>query len=308
MPTHARPLKSASHSNPHLYPAMKTIPRTALTTTLIAASALISSGTPPVKTPSLIPAVPVGVLSANQNVVQTGTNPVLTWNILYPSKVSDLVVVQPPGTLLLQSSMYVTVEMVGTSVTKTGTAPSTPIATEARVSLNGGSYEQLFYGTQADVKPAAPLYTKKVEPNNKIDFGGNYVENGVSGPFYTSNSANRQIVTLVNGDTPPTTFPLYQSSTLGNHLKPFLNGAGKVNIGPLSVLVLMELGQTNHNNRGFDLQDQVLLVTFSSKHPNNGNGNNLDGVDSSNPGKGHGGPNGMIDPSGGVDDEIKMVP
>lgn len=36
---------------------------------------------------------------------------------------------------------------------------------------------------------------------------------------------------------------------------------------------------------------------------NNGHGNNDDGVDVSNPGQGHGGPNGETDPSGDVDDE-----
>jgi len=41
------------------------------------------------------------------------------------------------------------------------------------------------------------------------------------------------------------------------------------------------------------------------QHQNNGHGNNLDGIDSSNPGKGSGGPNGAIDPSAGVDDEIR---
>lgn len=40
-----------------------------------------------------------------------------------------------------------------------------------------------------------------------------------------------------------------------------------------------------------------------SGHGNNGHGNNADGVDSSNPGQGQGGPNGGVDPSGGVDDE-----
>ena len=38
---------------------------------------------------------------------------------------------------------------------------------------------------------------------------------------------------------------------------------------------------------------------------NNGHGNNSDGVDSSNPGKGGGGPNGVVDSSSGVDGEIK---
>ncbi len=42
--------------------------------------------------------------------------------------------------------------------------------------------------------------------------------------------------------------------------------------------------------------------TFGSG--NNGHGNNIDGVDVSNPGQGHGGPNGEVDPSGSVDDEI----
>ena len=84
-----------------------------------------------------------------------------------------------------------------------------------------------------------------------------------------------------------------------------MDGSGKVNIGPLSVLILMELNQTNPGTSTFDYQDQVLLVSFSLKHPNNGHGNNLDGVDVSNPGQGSGGPNGEVDPSGGVDDEIK---
>ena len=38
---------------------------------------------------------------------------------------------------------------------------------------------------------------------------------------------------------------------------------------------------------------------------NNGHGNNMDGVDSSNPGNGQGGPNGSIDQSGNLDDEMK---
>ncbi len=78
-----------------------------------------------------------------------------------------------------------------------------------------------------------------------------------------------------------------------------------MNIGPFSILIMMELGQTNRSLTCFDYQDIVLLVTLSTKHPNNGHGNNLDGVDSSNPGRGHGGANGMVDPSGGVDDEIR---
>lgn len=44
-------------------------------------------------------------------------------------------------------------------------------------------------------------------------------------------------------------------------------------------------------------------VVIGDGNSNNGHGNNLDGVDVSNPGQGHGGPNGAIDLSGSIDDE-----
>lgn len=257
-------------------------------------------------TPATIPAIPVGLLSAYPTIVQTGTKPTLTWNILYPSKVTDVAVVNPPGTLIPNQDIYVTVQIVGTGVTTCDpTQGTTPLYTDARLSVNGGPYIQLFYGTQADVDPSAQLYIKKLGANQTIDFGGRFVRNNAWSPFYTTRSSNFQIVTLVTGQTPPTSFPLFQSTSLASYLQPYLDSAGKVNIGPMSVLILMELGQTSHTSSCFDYQDQVLLVTFSTQHPNNGHGNNLDGVDCSNPGQGHGGPNGMIDPSGGIDDERK---
>ncbi len=56
------------------------------------------------------------------------------------------------------------------------------------------------------------------------------------------------------------------------------------------------------------LDNEVLELIVGGAdiaHTDNGNGNNIDGVDASNPGQGLGGPNGEADPSGGVDDEIK---
>lgn len=256
--------------------------------------------------PDRIPASPSGIMTASPTIVQTGSKPTLKWNILYPSKVSDVATINPPGTLYLTKTMFVSVQPVGTGITSSNPAQgATPLNTEARMSVNGESYKQLFYGTQPDVDSSYSLYIKKLPANTTIDFGGRYVQDGVWSPFYTTQSSNQQVVSLVNGDTPPTHFPLGQSPSLASYLKPYLDASGKVKIGPLSVLVLMELGNVDHAHDTFDYQDQVLLVTLSSKHQNNGHGNNLDGVDSSNPGKGSGGPNGAIDPSGGVDDERK---
>ena len=174
-----------------------------------------------------------------------------------------------------------------------------------RVSLNGGTFAQLFYGTQDNVNSSQKLYIKKIRAGQTVDFGGRYVVNGAWTPFYTTRSTNLQVIALVNGDTLPSASKFTGQSALASYLKPYIDSSMKVKIGPLSVLLVMELAQTNHAATCFDYQDQVVLVTLSRKHPNNGHGNNLDGVDSSNPGQGKGGPNGAVDPAGGVDDEIR---
>lgn len=250
---------------------------------------------------SKIPLEPVGFISATPTVVQTGTKPTLSWLILHPCSVVDVASVKPPGTLITKDQIYVMVQMVGSSASSALSSTST--ATDARMSLNGSSYFQLFYGAEKDVNPSHFLYGKKLASNTEINFAGRSVIGGSWSPLYTSLSSNSKVMTLVHGQTPPMGSPLHQSPNFAGYLSPYLDSSGKVNIGPMSVLVLMELGTSVPGETGFDLQDQVLLVTFSKKQPNNGHGNNLDGVDSSNPGKGSGGPNGMIDPSGGVDDE-----
>ena len=275
--------------------------------TLMSSTILAANGNGNGATTPTIPSAPAGVLSAYPSVVQTGTKPTLTWEILYPSKVGDVATINPPGTITLtQNNIYVSVQPIGTGITACdSTQGTTPLYTDARMSINGAAYTQLFYGIQSDVTSAYSLYIKKMSAGTKIDFSGRYVKNGAWSPLYTTKSANMQVITLVTGDTPPTASPLYQSSTLASFLRPYLNSTGQINIGPMSAIILMELGQTNHTMSCFDYQDMALLVTFSTRHPNNGHGNNLDGVDSSNPGNGHGGPNGMVDPSAGVDDEIR---
>jgi len=294
---------------------MKTSHLAAVPAALLCLCALLTLDASAAPRPASDPLTPVGVMTAYPTVVRTGTKPTLNWNILYPSTVGDVVTINPPGTITTTDQVWIDVQIVGTS---TGTTTSgggstgcptifntaTALPSDARISRNGGSYIQLFYGTQANVDPAKILYSKKLNAGDTIDFGGRYVVNGAWTPFYTTKSTNLQVVTLKNGDYPPTNYPLYSQSNLASYLRPYLDSSGKVAIGPMSLLVLMELGSTDRTSTCFNLQDQVLLITFTGKG-NNGHGNNLDGVDVSNPGNGHGGPNGMVDPSGGVDDEAK---
>jgi hypothetical protein len=368
---------------------MKRMHFTALAATFLALSAI-----PAMAETSTIPSFPVGSLSAYPTVVQTGTKPTLTWSILYPSTVPDLVTINPPGTIESSSnSTYADVKVVGAETlcntgcttlvsltpqneatqmiaaacqqlfrsrqttsarpfdkyfarlkslranfqnpktnslfdfnlnedTSDSLSPfhnvdrggngqaTTPVTTmppalpvEARISFNGGAYQQLFYGTQSDIDPAHTAYFKKLVKGDTLDFGGRYLLNGAWTPFYTTRSSNLQVVALVNGQMPPTHYLLYRQAFVASYLKPYLDASGRVRIGPLSVLILRELDNSDHSSGCFDYQDMILLVTLAAKN-NNGNGNNIDGVDCSNPGNGHGGPNGTVDPSGGVDDEI----
>jgi hypothetical protein len=203
-----------------------------------------------------------------------------------------------------KTTLDVEVRVIGAGVTVSNTNGSNLsfVPTEAVISFNGGSYTRCFYGTNNNVKPNQVVWSKKnITAGQKLRFGGRYYYNRSWGPYWNSQSGTRNVRILVNGSTPPTTYPLHSAPSLESFLKPYLDASGKVKIGPMDCIVFMEL---THNDsqitqQGYDLQDMVLLVTFRSKN-NNGHGNNADGVDSSNPGNA---PFEDTDPT--VDDENK---
>ncbi len=253
-----------------------------------------------------IPANPVGWLTAFPTVVQTGTKPTLTWSITYPSIVEDYVEIIPPATVNPKEELDVEVRVLGNGVTvNTSGGGYNFVDAEATLSFNGGSYTQIFYGDNHDVNPSKVVWKKKkIQANQKLRFGGRYRYNNSWGTNYTSQTGTQNVRTLVNGSIPPTNTPMYQAPSLEDFIRPYLDGEGRVKIGPMDVIVFMELTHTDsqQSDQGYDLQDMVLLVTFTSNKPknNNGHGNNADGVDSSNPGNA---PFMQYDTDPNVDDE-----
>lgn len=203
-----------------------------------------------------------------------------------------------------KTTLDVEVRIIGAGVTVSNTNGSNLsfVPTEAVISFNGGSYTRCFYGTNNSVKPNRVVWSQKnITAGQKLRFGGRYYYNGSWGPYWNSQSGTRNVRIMVNGDRPPTTYPLHSAPSLESFLKPYLDATGRVQIGPMDCIVFMEL---THNDsqitqQGYDLQDMVMLVSFKSKN-NNGHGNNADGVDSSNPGNA---PFEDTDPT--VDDENK---
>jgi len=237
-----------------------------------------------------MPILPLGSMTATPTVVQVGVTPTLNWVIYLPQNINKSITIRPPNTIEQLDDFYVSVRTVGIDKDYT----------DVRMSVDRGSYFQLFYGSKEDVEPQNPLYIKKLNKHSQINFGGRYIKDGVWTSLFTTNSVNGRALILSNGDDLPEVIKGEMEKN-NSYLSPYVNGSNKVRISPLSLLVLLELD----DNGSFDHDDITLLVTFSKPNPNNGHGNNIDGVDSSNPGAGGGGPNGEVDPSGGVDDEKK---
>ncbi|MFK7852366.1 MAG: hypothetical protein AB8D78_15430 [Akkermansiaceae bacterium] len=237
-----------------------------------------------------IPPDPVGWLTAYPTIVQTGTKPTITWSITYPSLVKDYIDIIEPGTIVPKEKLDIEVRVLGNGVTVSSSNSNSFSFVEGQASLSfdGNGYNSIFYGDNHDVNPSTVVWSKKnAQAGQKLKFGGRYYYNGW-GPNYNSDSGTQNVRVLVNGDTPPANVPDHDAPSLEDFIKPYLGGDGKVNIGPMDAIIFMELTHTDsqQGNSGYDLQDMVLLVTFTSNNPknNNGHGNNVDGIDSSNPG------------------------
>jgi hypothetical protein len=171
-----------------------------------------------------------------------------------------------PATVTPNQTLYVDVRVLGAGVTasQSGSSTFTYVPTEAQLKYDNGSYGRIFYGTNNDVNPNTIVYTRQVTSGKPLKFGGRYFYNNAWGPYYNSDSGTQNVRTLVNGDTPPSNLPLYNAPSLESFLKPYLDATGKVKIGPMDVIVYMELthSDSQKTDPGYDLQDMVLLVTF----------------------------------------------
>jgi hypothetical protein len=256
--------------------------------------------------PALIPAVPGGWLTAFPTIVQTGTKPTLTWSITHPSDVVRYVSIDADETVTALDQIDVDIRVIGSGVTTGGCASSNTnwVPAQAMLSVNGAGFVSIFYGNNTQVNPDALVWSKRVNAGTTFRFGGRYYANGAWSQAYYGNETDNNIRVLRNGDYPPTAYALETNDGVKPFMLPYLDGAGRIKIGPLDLIIMMELTQddANMNSLCYNLQDMVLLMTCMPKN-NNGHGNNIDGVDVSNPGNGHGGPNGQVDPSGTVDDE-----
>jgi len=248
-----------------LQPAMKTKQWVALTAAVLAIGTLVPSRAS-AQSPTN-PTIPVGTLSAFPTIVQTGTKPTLTWSINYPSIVQDYVTVTPPGTITPKENLICEIRVLGAGVTsqnQDGTI--TYYRTQGKIRFNGSSsWVTVFDGKQTDtiVQQQGIIRTYTVNANQPINFSGRYYNHNNSTWFteFFSTSSNN-IRALVSGQTCPNNIPDYNAPSLESFLRPYLDANKKVKIGPLDVIIIMELTHTDTSHVGYDIQDLVYLVTF----------------------------------------------
>ncbi len=244
--------------------------------TALLAAIVLSAGSGAAFAQQNSPVIPVGKLSAFPTIVQTGTHPQLSWSVTVPESVVDVVTIVPPGTIKPKRDLVMDVRILGASVKAVWTNSAGQVTkwewvpTECLFSYNGGSYSRIFYNTQNNVNPNTIARTQTVAVNQTVNFGGRYYHNNAWSTTYTSTNGQYNVVALKNGDTPPTTTPLYQQPTIESFILPYLDSQGRIKLGPRDVIYLMELTHTNRNDPGFDLQDLVILTTFRDVPPPSG--------------------------------------
>lgn len=206
------------------------------------------------------PAIPTGTLSATPKSVQPGTYPLLTWDITYPEKVTDVVDIETPGKITPTEDLYMDVRVLGASFQS---SPGDWKPIQAWVKADGStSWSSFFYDTQPNVDPTKVYHSQLVRAGRPNYFGGRYYWNGWGYFHNTTQTSSQNVIALVNGDEPPAYAPAFNQGDVESFLAPYLDDNGKIKIGPMDVIFLYELYSTNPGSSYFDMQDLVLLVTF----------------------------------------------
>ncbi len=207
---------------------------------------------------------PTGWLTATPGVVKVGAFPTLKWEIDHPRIIDEYVDIDPPGEIETKEKLRMEIRVLGAGVTSGSGHRIEFVHTEAWFSVNHGSWGRLFSGDNWDVRQDRVVDSRIVNAGSSVRFGGRYWWNRRWSDFYSSNDGTRNVCVLKDGDEVPTNYPIASAPSVEDFIKPYLDAGGKVRIGPMDCIVMMELthDEKQRHQLGYDLQDMVLLVTF----------------------------------------------
>lgn len=250
------------------------------------------------------PYIPVGRLIVNPTFVVTGVKPTLAWEIEYPTTFNDLALVGTSGEVLTSKEVQAEVVVLGVSVEDAEGRDDLPAALWVRTDGEGGQWQLVFSGTGAEVNSSRVVFSEWLESGTKFDLAArSQTASGMWSEVVWTVQPSQSLAHGSNGTPVPTAMKDVVIGELEGYTSTILSGdQSEIAAGPKDMVYFFELESGDPDASSFDLQDMVVVVQFHTLN-NNGHGNNTDGVDVSNPGEGTG-PNGGVDLSGEVDDEI----
>ena len=144
-------------------------------------------------------------------------------------------------------------------------------------------------GTEVTIRAKSWKKKKSRYSGDSINHWKQYME--VISTIVDGNASSlHNVMILTNGQSVPQVDGFMDQDNILTFLDAYVTN-GTVNIGDNQALILFELGTTNLSSSAADFQDLVVLMTFfpaeeeeDDSQGNNGHGNNVDGVDTSNPG------------------------
>jgi hypothetical protein len=202
--------------------------------------------------------IPRGKLTVDNTLVRVGARSQLDWSIQYPAVVTDLVSVTNTGTIVPKKTMTMKVRTLGVAFQ----SGSKLLPLEGYWAKNNGSFTRFFYGTGPQVDPTKVLVTQTVKLNDRIDFAGRGWSGSSWYPMHGTRTADRYVTVLKNGDRAPDYAPAYNQSTVKGFLSSYIDGMGRIKIGPRDLIILWEASTAAPGTTYFDMQDLVVLVTF----------------------------------------------
>ncbi|WP_018970401.1 hypothetical protein [Rubritalea marina] len=272
------------------------------------------------------PTIPIGKLHIGAEIVMVDDYPVLTWETTHPQTIHSVIAIggstgsgegagdsgsagSADDEIVTKRKLLVKVSMIGTGITDSG---GNEYDSVSEICFNHGEWEHVFTGPGAAVDVTEVLVERVVEAGTSIEFRSRY-----AGYKQWRYNDSPEVQIFVDGDEPPKNPSSDALATSAEeYMLPYTEN-GRLVLGALDLIYAAELTHTDTSSHGYDMQDAIVLVRFTDLETgvgsargevdehinggtsNNGHGNNLDGVDSSNPGN-----SGGEDTDSSVDDEV----
>ncbi|WP_018971008.1 hypothetical protein [Rubritalea marina] len=206
------------------------------------------------------PAIPIGKLHIQNEIVYVGDHSTLTWDITHPQTITDVIDIDDGGgtsseVVVVKKDLLVKVSMIGTGITDSS---GKEYSSTSEIRFNGGPWEHIFTGPGAAVDVTEVLIERVAKPGTTIEFRSRYI-----GYDQWRYQYSDEIEIFLDGDEPPKN---PSSDTLATsaeeYMLPYTND-GKLTLGALDMIYAAELTHTDQSSRGYDMQDSIVLVRFT---------------------------------------------